>query len=370
MKLVYLSPVPWASFSQRPHKFVEWFHTRTGGNVLWVDPYPTRLPVFNDFRFSPSANHKPYEQIPSWLHVIKPRAFPIEPIRGLAMLNSRIWNHDLNKIDAFVGKQSGLLVIGKPSMLGLAVQDRLKRCRSVYDAMDNFPAFYKGISRNVMANHETQLVQRVNTVWVSSTELKQRFTKVHDHVRLIPNALDPSVLTIAESIGKDSKKIVFGYVGTIADWFDWEILIALAQAQPYNIIRLIGPVFQPIPPDLPNNIELLPECHHGLALKLMCDFDVGLIPFKVNDLTNSVDPIKYYEYKALGLPIISTDFGEMRFRKADDGIFICKSTKDARKTTESAISFKQDQASRVQFAMQNTWEVRFNGGGILPLLPA
>ena len=33
MQLVYFSPVPWASFAQRPHKFVEWFHARCGAIV-------------------------------------------------------------------------------------------------------------------------------------------------------------------------------------------------------------------------------------------------------------------------------------------------------------------------------------------------
>lgn len=45
MQLVYLSPLPWDSFSQRPHQFVEWFHNKHGGEVLWIDPYPTRLPI-------------------------------------------------------------------------------------------------------------------------------------------------------------------------------------------------------------------------------------------------------------------------------------------------------------------------------------
>ncbi len=46
----------------------------------------------------------------------------------------------------------------------------------------------------------------------------------------------------------------------------------------------------------------------------MAEFDVGLIPFKQNALTAAVDPIKYYEYRALALPVISTDFGEMHER--------------------------------------------------------
>ena len=38
MQLVYFSPVPWASYAQRPHKFVEWFHARRVLKVRWVDP--------------------------------------------------------------------------------------------------------------------------------------------------------------------------------------------------------------------------------------------------------------------------------------------------------------------------------------------
>ena len=41
-------------------------------------------------------------------------------------------------------------------------------------------------------------------------------------------------------------------------------------------------------------------------------FDVGLIPFKVNDLTRSVNPIKLREYLAAGLPVVSTPMPEVR----------------------------------------------------------
>jgi hypothetical protein len=50
MRLIYLSPVAWNSHIQRPHQLVEWFHNETAGEVLWVDPYPTRLPLWRDLR--------------------------------------------------------------------------------------------------------------------------------------------------------------------------------------------------------------------------------------------------------------------------------------------------------------------------------
>jgi len=39
-------------------------------------------------------------------------------------------------------------------------------------------------------------------------------------------------------------------------------------------------------------------------------FDVGLIPFKINELTKAVNPIKLREYLAAGLPVVSTPLPE------------------------------------------------------------
>ena len=53
MRLVYLSPVSWHSFAQRPHELVRQFHAATQAPVLWVEPYPTRLPVLADLLTRP-----------------------------------------------------------------------------------------------------------------------------------------------------------------------------------------------------------------------------------------------------------------------------------------------------------------------------
>jgi len=41
-------------------------------------------------------------------------------------------------------------------------------------------------------------------------------------------------------------------------------------------------------------------------------FDVGLIPFKVNRLTEAVNPIKLREYLAAGLPVVSSPMPEVK----------------------------------------------------------
>ena len=97
----------------------------------------------------------------------------------------------------------------------------------------------------------------------------------------------------------------------------------------------------------------------------MAEFHVGLIPFKKNALTASVDPIKYYEYRALGLPVISTDFGEMSLRAGECGVFITQSVSDVPAIADSAIQFCGDAGDASAFAIQNTWEARFDAAKLL-----
>lgn len=366
MSLIYLSPVSWRSFAQRPHKFVEWFHKRTGRQVLWVESYPTRFPQLNDFRRIMPAKKLDLRPVPSWLRIFNPIALPIEPLPGSGYLNSLLWVSLIRELKALVREEEVLLVVGKPSVLALQVLEAVRPRQSIYDAMDDFPAFYSGLSRQGMARHELSLVHHVSKVWVSSTALRERWQREGVEVCFVPNALDGALLPSSRLTTKENKKKIFGYVGTIGNWFDWEWVLGLAKLRTDDIIRLIGPVLHPVPFALPKNVELLPPCHHEAALLAMSEFDVGLIPFKKNALTVSVDPIKFYEYRALGLPVISTDFGEMQFRANEAGTFISKTVGDIGRVAAIAVEFKDCPRNSSEFARRNTWDARFDGAGLLP----
>lgn len=371
MQLIYLSPVPWDSFAQRPHKFVEWFHGRTGGLVLWLDPYPTRFPSWKDFQISRSSVvPRQFSSTPSWLTVLKPGGLPIEPIPGSGWVNSQWWRSYLNLANEFSRNSKTLLSIGKPSVFALELLKLLRHCPSLYDAMDDFPAFYSGFSRFALAQREIKIARQVDIIWVSSSQLKSRWEFMHNNVCLVRNGLDLSAMPVVDSnllsMSSSCEKKIFGYIGTIASWFDWDCVATLAKARPDDEIRLIGPVFEQLLGRLPSNVQLLPACDHATALKFMMEFHVGLIPFKKNVLTASVDPIKYYEYRALGLPVISTAFGEMRLRSNERGVFISQSQIDLPVLANSAVKFEQDADEANKFALKNSWEFRFESAKLFP----
>jgi hypothetical protein len=229
--------------------------------------------------------------------------------------------------------------------------------------MDDFPEFYRGLSRAAMGRRELAVSARVTRISVSSAALADRFAVYHSKLTLALNACAIETLPPPNATTKSSGRPVLGYVGTIGHWFDWPFVFALAEANPSMCIRLIGPTYALPPGPVPSNIELLPACDHATAMRLMQEFSVGLIPFKRIDLTASVDPIKYYEYRALGLPVISTRFGEMARRDGRAGVFLTDKHSHLANLVRTALAYE---CEIQKFRTANSWEVRFDASDILP----
>ena len=366
-RLVYLSPVSWASFVQRPHRFVEWFRKRTGGEVLWIDPYPTRLPEWADFRRTrPDALPSDGSAVPPWLKVLRPRALPIEPLVGARLVHGAVWRELLEAIGRFLAIGDGMVVVGKPSDLALLVLDRGGEALSVYDAMDDFPAFYCGLSRASMARRESVLAQRVERILVSSSSLRARFRRHHaEKVSLTLNACEIDLMPPVEALRRRRGRGVLGYVGTIGRWFDWPLVLRLAHSNPGLEVHIVGPMFVPPPADLPPNVILQPACDHKTAIATMSGFSAGMIPFRKTELTESVDPIKYYEYVALGLPVLSTRFGEMCDRIGSPGVLPLDDECDLSQLAQAALAFRPDLDKLNLFRSLNSWDARFDQANLI-----
>ncbi|BDB19809.1 glycosyl transferase [Pseudomonas sp. CYM-20-01] len=358
MRLIYLSPTPWHSFSQRPHELVRCFHEKHQQPVLWIDPYPTRLPALSDLRRpQPAPGHT---EIPPWLTVYRALALPIEPIAGSGWVNRLLWQPLFTRVRQ-LALQPTMLGIGKPSCLASMLLREPLFEASFYDAMDNFCEFYTGLSRRAMARRQRTTAQTVSTVLTSSSALHAQLSTYCDRVTLLGNACATERLPyrITRHAG-NANPLVVGYVGTIAKWFAWEIVVALAEAFPLAQIRLVGPIHTRPPGDLPSNIQLIGELSHPDAMAAMAGFDIGLIPFKCDALTQFVDPIKYYEYRALGLPVISTVFGEMAHRGACPGTFLLDGPEGVGAAMEKALRFNPSDEQTRSFRRDNSWTVRFS----------
>jgi hypothetical protein len=357
VQLIYLSPVPWASFRQRPHEFVEWFHRRFDARVLWVEPYPVRLPRWSDVsRLNPPAT-APVE-IPAWLETCSPTALPLEPFAAGRAINRRwAWPRVLDSLDAFAMRDTAtVLAIGKPSDLALCTLKRWPGLLSLYDAMDDFAAFHTGSARTACAAIELEIIERATHRATSSSLLAERMRERQLAVTMVPNGL--AAARMPEPLPAAQRRD-FGYIGTIASWFDWQWVCELAEDWPDRRVEIVGPVHLKSPSALPANVVMTPPLAHDKALERMRGFAAGLIPFQRNELTASVDPVKYYEYRALGIPVISTPFGEMKAREGDARVLLTEHPREARSRIEALLASSDTAESTAQFRQRHEWSARF-----------
>ena len=373
-RLIYFSPVFWSSFRQRPHFMAAHFIARMGGRVLWVDPYPNRLPRLADLRCG-GGIHDQRTEVPTGLRVVSPRALPIEPLPGGSWLNRQgPWRDSQREIAAFAaeaGDDDALIIgIGRPSRLALETLGAVAHRYSFFDAMDDFPEFYSGLSRRSMDKIETAVAQRVGGIWASSSFLVDKFRQrgFGERISAVFNAFDNANFGAPQP--QRPPLPVLGYVGTISDWFDWGLLRRLAQARPDCRLRLIGPVFTAVPTDLPDNVELLPPCSQPEVEGHLEGFSVGLIPFQINPLTRGVDPLKYYEYRAKGLGVLSTRFGEMALRDEQDGVFAADDATDLAAMVGRALAFRPGLEQLQAWRERNDWSARFGTVGLFGKDPA
>ena len=130
---------------------------------------------------------------------------------------------------------------------------------------------------------------------------------------LIPNAMsriaDGSKWVKPEALKKLEGPII-GYAGNMRERFDWSLVETIAALRPEWNLVLIGTL-----PDANtykdllkySNVYLLGELPASIAMHYIYFFDVGIIPHFNNKLAQSMNPLKLYVYRALGLDVVSTD---------------------------------------------------------------
>lgn len=94
------------------------------------------------------------------------------------------------------------------------------------------------------------------------------------------------------------------YVGTVQERVDLDLLVATSTVMPTVVA---GPIEAPVRHRLEEDgVVCLGAVPPGQVPGLLSRATVGLVPHVVDALTTSMDPLKVYEYRAAGLPVVAT----------------------------------------------------------------
>jgi len=236
---------------------------------------------------------------------------------------------------------------------------------SVYHCIDDFVAAgYPLTPRSVIARMEAEQCRRADLILTRTEGLAARARQYNANVRVLPGGVDaaafgPHVEPNAQVLTLSAPRV--GLVGTIDDRVDVEVLLHCARNLPSASFVLVGPIkrhrvqveaLEALP-----NVHFFPPCSHDAVPSYVAALDVSLIPYRVNDYTRGLSPIKLYEVLAQGCPIVASDLPYLR-READH-IRIAQGAADWVSAIRDALSSPLDderRAARRAVAERYSWD--------------
>jgi glycosyltransferase involved in cell wall biosynthesis len=188
----------------------------------------------------------------------------------------------------------------------------------IYHCVDDIAA-QEGIDAGSFNAAERRFAARADLVIASSPPLADRMRTMSAHVMYAPNVADTEHFSTALDPGPvdpalaalPEPRIVF--VGAIAaKKLDFDLLGALARARPDWTFALVGPVGLGDPDTnvsalaVHANVHLLGARPQARLPEVLRGAGMGLIPYRRSRLTESIFPMKVYEYLAAGLGVVAS----------------------------------------------------------------
>lgn len=130
---------------------------------------------------------------------------------------------------------------------------------------------------------------------------------------LLPNGVDDIFLNSERmktpNDMNDIRKPVIGYVGVLQERMDISLMKEVVNLLPDHSFVFVGPVedqahFKPLTGYA--NVRFLGRKKYSEIPGYIRSFDVCVIPHKINAFTDSMNPLKIYEYLGCGKPVVTT----------------------------------------------------------------
>jgi glycosyltransferase involved in cell wall biosynthesis len=343
---------------------------KNGWKVLYIDSLGLRKPTLakNDLSriktrlkkiFSIARNVAPNVWCAS------PAALPFHNSKIARSINTVLLRASILLHMKTCGIKHPLIWTYNPVIADLCAQ--LPNCGIVYHCVDDLRAAPR-IEAQAIEEGEKRLSNIAKLCFTTSPLLQARMKGLFKQSFYEPNVCDYTLFSSARhrEEPKDLANIPHPrllFVGALSDYkVDFALIQKVARQLPNYHWVLIGPVGEGQPgtqkPPTEANIHLLgPRPYHDIP-NYMAHCDVAVLPAPHNDYTAAMFPMKFFEYLASGLPVVSTnlpalqEFANLCFLADGAGAFA--------ETLTRVINGERREAKAIQAACQHhSWQSRF-----------
>jgi len=158
----------------------------------------------------------------------------------------------------------------------------------------------------------------------------------------------------------DGKRPLIGFVGALYEWIDWALIERVMRELSDCDFVFVGPE------DGRGEVERLRAIRNARFLgyrpydqvpAYVRAFDVCWVPFDQSPASRAANPVKIYEYMALGKPVVSTPVADIE--SFGDHIRVGRDASEIGELLRAALDDGEDEAAaRAGFAEMNSWDAR------------
>lgn len=278
--------------------------------------------------------HKSLQRITDNLFVLTPWV-PIHDLIGLevpllAQYNNMIQRYQVRQALKHIGAEDHRLITWIYSPYQRHYCQMLHQDLLIYEVYDEYQEFVNVRRRKWLVHqlrrNERFILQNADIIFTTANNLYRRLTALCPNVFLIPNGADVEHFAhkfqdvpVPPEFGNVPRPII-GFVGKINEQIDYALINKLAIDHPEWSLVFLGHFDGQR--SLRRNLDFLQAQsqaniyfwgwrNYADLPRYVHAFDVCLIPFVINTLTQSIYPLKLHEYLAAGKPVVSTDLAEL-----------------------------------------------------------
>jgi hypothetical protein len=339
--------IDWDMIKQRPHFLIEKLSQYYDLDVYFI-------PAIKRWRLSKN-------KVPNLLKkLIAFRRIPFSNKIHFIDVCERKLNHSI--LRKIYNTHYDYTLVSSPTLLKYIDLDKLNTDEIIYDCMDDILEFpdIKKERYNEILEAEKTLINKANKIFSTSKHLLDILNKrgLHNKGFIINNAVkfDEISNPLPEVSGLKGEFFNMFYIGMVSSWFDFELMLKILEAHKNVKLSIIGPHDVNIPKH--ERLDYLGIVKHEELKEKAKTADAFIMPFKLNDLILSVDPIKVYEYISFMKPVFAVRYPETE--KFSEFVYLYNTFEDlSNQLSEVKENPKILDLGRIKkFIEENSWDAR------------
>jgi glycosyltransferase involved in cell wall biosynthesis len=214
---------------------------------------------------------------------------------------------------------------------------------------------------------ENRFSAKVNGIITTSDFLNAEKRKLNPNCFVVKNGVDFKVFSKfakIEVFKREHKRV--GFIGSLDPRFDIDTVeYAVSKLQNFDFEFTGDMRNEKLKARLQkfSNVRFFDPIKPNEVPELLATYDVGMIPYIVNEVNRNIYPLKINEYLAVGVPLVMNAFAHL---PEFDGLVSVANDKDEfvqKLVDETQKDSVEKIRKRIDFASANSWEARAESFG-------